>query len=160
MTKIAYLSLPTDQVRSLQQGGKDADGNAPEKFVSDGSGLPCRHCLASIDDGEEFLIVAHRPFSTIQPYAEQGPIFLHAKECNAYEDRTELPPMFKTWDGILLRGYSKDERIVYGTGQTTKPENIEAAVRGLLDTEGVSYVHARSATNNCFQFRVETLDTD
>lgn len=159
MTKIAYLSLPTDQVRSLQQGGKDADGNAPEKFVSDGSGLPCRHCLAHIDEGEEFLVVAHKPFSTVQPYAEQGPIFLHARECKIYENTTELPPMFNTWDGILLRGYSKDERIVYGTGQTIEPKDIEKAARDLLITKGVSYVHARSATNNCFQFRIETSDT-
>jgi Protein of unknown function (DUF1203) len=160
MTKLAFIALQTDLVRALQHGSADANGKAPEEYVSDGSGLPCRHCLSHIDDGEAFLIVAHRPFTSIQPYAEQGPIFLHAKECPAYQNKSELPPMFKAWDGILLRGYSKNERIVYGTGQTVTPDDIEVTVRDLFATKGVAFVHARSATNNCYQFRIELTEME
>ena len=51
---------------------------APERQVSDGSAVPCRHCLSDVAAGEPFLILAHRPFPEAQPYAETGPIFLRA----------------------------------------------------------------------------------
>jgi len=155
--KISYLPLPTNQVRALQHGGKDADGNLPERQKSDGDGNSCRHCLGEIAEGDELLIVSHRPFSTIQPYAEQGPIFLHGKDCDAYGKSEELPEMYKSRDGILLRGYNQQERIVYGTGQTVKPENVESAAWEILQAKDVAYVHARSATNNCYQFRIEAM---
>lgn len=155
MATLTYVPLPTENVRALQNGGLDAYGNAPEKQVSDGSGLPCRHCLSDIAAGEEFLVLSYRPFSSEQPYAEQGPIFLHAKECKAYDRNDELPDMIKARAGLLLRGYGQNERIVYGTGQTVTPDEVTEAAERILNTEGVAYVHARSATNNCFQFRIE-----
>jgi len=125
-------------------------------YVSDGSGLPCRHCLAEIDTGDEFLVLSYRPFPTEQPYAEQGPIFLHAKDCPAYKTPDRLPDMFKSWDAVLLRGYSRHDRIVYGTGGAVPPEKIATAAQDILAAEGVTYVHARSATNNCYQCRIES----
>lgn len=158
MTKLTYIPLPTDQVRALQNGGLDADGNAPERQISDGNGNPCRHCLQEIAEGDEFLIVAHRPFTSIQPYAEQGPLFLHAAECAAYGETDILPEMYRGSRSLLLRGYSAEERIVYGTGQIAAPEKIEAVAQNILATKGVAYIHARSATNNCYQFRIEPAE--
>ena len=155
MSKLNFVPLPADQVRHLQNGYPDADGNAPERHISDGNGNACRFCLAEIAEGEEFLIVAHRPFSTRQPYSEQGPIFLHAKECLVYEDMQNLPHMYQQRESLLLRGYDENERIVYGTGQTVPPEQIEITARKILATKEVRFVHARSATNNCYQFRIE-----
>ncbi|MCF8467893.1 MAG: DUF1203 domain-containing protein [Sneathiella sp.] len=158
MTRLSYIPLPTDQVRALQNGGLDAHGNTPERQISDGGGNPCRHCLSEIAAGDEFLVLSYRPFASGQPYAEQGPIFLHAKECAAYDRTDALPDMYSGRDGILLRGYSRHDRIVYGTGQTASPAKIEAAARAILATKGVAYVHARSATNNCYQFRIEPAE--
>ena len=158
MTKLAYIPLPTDQVRALQKGGLDADGNAPERQISDGDNNPCRHCLQAIIEGDEFLIVAHRPFTSKQPYAEQGPLFVHAAECAAYADTDMLPDMYYALPGLLLRGYSAEERIVYGTGQIVPPEKVETTAQAILATERVAYVHVRSATNNCYQFRIEPVE--
>ncbi|MCC3305444.1 DUF1203 domain-containing protein [Sneathiella sp. HT1-7] len=157
MTKLSYIPLPTDEVRALQNGGLDAYGHAPEHHISDGDGNPCRHCLSNIAAGDEFLVLSYRPFASEQPYAEQGPIFLHAMECEAYVRHHELPEMIKSRAGLLLRGYGDNDRIVYGTGQFVAPEEIEAAARNILATKGVAYVHARSATNNCYQLRIELM---
>ena len=60
----------------LRAGGGDAYGNPAERTISDGEGNPCRHCLGFVPKGEEMLILAHRPFGAVQPYAETGPIFV------------------------------------------------------------------------------------
>ncbi|MBO0333435.1 DUF1203 domain-containing protein [Sneathiella sp. CAU 1612] len=155
MTKLAYFPLPTDRVRAIQNGGMDAHGNAPERFISDGSGLSCRHCLSHIAAGEEYLLLSYRPFPAEQPFAEQGPIFLHAKECPAFDEKGSYPAMVKEWNAVLLRGYSRDDRLVYGTGQAVPPDRLVDTATAILATKDVAYVHARSATNNCYQFRIE-----
>ncbi|MEH6547785.1 MAG: DUF1203 domain-containing protein [Sneathiella sp.] len=155
MIKINFLPLPTDSIRLLQRGNPDADGNAPECHISDGNGNACRHCLSKVKKGDKFLIVAHRPFATCQPYAEQGPIFLHASECASYKGNLHLPHMYKGRKTLLLRGYDEKERIVYGTGQTVRTDRIEFAAHQILTNKNVTFIHARSATNNCYQFRIE-----
>lgn len=155
MTNLIYRALPTDKVRDLQRGGPDAHGNVPEIHISDGKGVPCRHCLTDVDLGEEYLILSYKPFEEDQPYAEQGPIFLHARECAPYSDQNRLPDLYEERAGMLLRGYDNTNRIVYGTGQTVTPRDIETAARQLLSREDIAYVHARSPTNNCFHFRIE-----
>jgi hypothetical protein len=155
MPNLIYIPLPTERVRGLQRGGPDAHGNLPEIHVSDGNGAPCRHCLADVAKGEEYLILSYKPFKEDQPYAEQGPIFLHARECEAYANPTELPELYRTRTGMLLRGYDRTNRIVYGTGQTATPKEINDVAARLLAREDISFVHARSPTNNCFHFRIE-----
>lgn len=148
-----FVPIPTDLVRHYQTGGLDAYGLPPERAISDGDGNPCRHCLAMIPAGAGMLILAHRPFPALQPYAETGPIFLCAAPCAAGggEERPEIldSPTY------ILRGYSADDRIVYGTGAVVSVEQIatEAALR--FDDPRVAYCHVRSARNNCFQVRID-----
>ncbi len=107
---IRYEAISTDIVRSLQNGDPDAYGNMPERAVSDGSRIPCRHCLKLVDEGDEYLIVAHRPFGNLQPYSETGPIFLHADFCERATPDENLPDMLNN-PAYLVRGYDADERI-------------------------------------------------
>ena len=81
MLPIQFTSMPTEVARAYQAGAADANGQVPERHISDGDGVPCRHCQRDVAAGEPYLILAHRPFPTAQPYAEQGPIFLHAESC-------------------------------------------------------------------------------
>src|SRR5215510_6222606 len=118
---IRFVALESELVKSLQAGGLDANGQRPERHISEGGMMPCRHCLADIEPGEPYLIVAHRPFDTVQPYAEQGPIFLHAETCARRPDSPNVPAMFLERKDYLIRGYSADDRIVYGTGKIVAP---------------------------------------
>lgn len=154
---INFISLDTKEVRNLQNGGLDANGQVSEKVFSDGAGNPCRHCLENINEGEEMLILAHRPFGEIQPYAEMGPIFLHTKECAAYINSKdeENPAVLKTSSDYLLRGYDENERIVYGTGCITPNEEITSKAEAMFGNEKVKFIHVRSASNNCYQARIE-----
>ena len=149
-----FHALPTDTVRKLQQGGTDAYGNTPEKNISDGGGNPCRHCLSDIPEGKGMLILAHRPFAELQPYAECGPIFLCEEECDAPSDPSAQPDYFSKRNNVLLKGYTADERIKYGTGQIVPPDQIRSASETILSDPDVAFVDIRSATNNCYQCRI------
>ena len=155
MTTLRFEAMPTEIVRALRNGSNDANGQPPERHVADRPGMPCRYCLAEIAVGEPFMILAHRPFPAPQPYAEVGPIFLHANGCDRYDGAAGVPPMFLGWQALLLRGYGDDDRIVYGTGTVVPVAEITSASAAILEQPEIVYVHVRSSTNNCFQCRIE-----
>ncbi len=152
---VTATAMPTEQARAYRNGAPDANGQVPERATSPGPGAPCRHCLQYIAKGKEMLILAHRPFDALQPYAEAGPIFLCADDCTRWEG-PEMPPVLKdAGEARLLKGYSPDHRIVYGLGRIAAPEDIADQAADILADDRVAYVHARSSTNNCFTCRID-----
>lgn len=151
---LRFIAMPDEEAKRLRRGGRDAYGNLPERHISDGDGVPCRHCLGNVAAGKAYLVLAYRPFSSVQPYAETGPIFLHAEECAAPGGHT-LPPILSSGKDYLLRGYDADERIVYGTGGVILQEELKRRAEDLLARPDVAFVHVRSARYNCYQCRIE-----
>ena len=147
------VAIATDIVRAYRAGGPDANGPVPERRVSDGDGNPCRHCLRMIPAGAEMLVLAHRPFPALQPYAEVGPIFLCAEACEA--GGGEAMPEILASPDYIVRGYGMDDRIVYGTGAVVPVARLQAEAGMRLADARVAYVHVRSARNNCFQVRID-----
>ena len=152
---LRFVALDSRSVAALRDGAADVNGQLPERQVSDGGGNPCRHCLDDIAAGRPMLVLAHRPFPAPQPYAELGPIFLHAEDCPRYREEAGVPAMFLRRDSILLRGYGADDRIVDGTGKVIPTEDIAAMANCLFERHDVAYIHLRSASNNCYQCRIE-----
>jgi hypothetical protein len=146
-------ALPTDLVTAWRCGAPDAYGHPPERQVAQGAGNPCRHCLDFIADGAEMLVLAHRPFAGLHPYAETGPIFVCAAPCARFEG-TGLPPALRASPDYLLKGYGADERIVYGTGKVVDADALIDHAEWALGWPGVVHVDVRSARNNCFQARI------
>ena len=146
---------PYDQefVRLVRNGGPDANGQIAERSVSDGAGNPCRSCLEDIPESAEMLILAARPFPSLQPYAETGPIFLCADECSPW-DGQGVPPVLRSSPDYLLKAYSEDDRIIYGTGKIVTTGDLNDYALALLERSNVAYVDVRSARNNCFQTRI------
>lgn len=150
---VHFSPIATQIARAYQDGGPDANGQMPERQISDGGGNPCRHCLKMIPEGAAMLVLAHRPFPAPQPYAEMGPIFLCAEECPA-GGGAALPEVLASPD-YFVRGYGGDDRIVYGTGAVVPTARITAEAAARLADPRVAYVHVRSARNNCFQCRID-----
>ncbi|RWP38823.1 DUF1203 domain-containing protein [Mesorhizobium sp.] len=151
---IQFKALPTEGVTTLQRGGPDAYGLIPERKISDGDGVPCRHCLKNVAAGEAYLVLAYRPFPQLQPYAETGPIFLHAEPCERAAEAETLPEILESSD-YIVRGYGSDDRIVYGSGGVIPTGAIAARAESLFERDDIAYVHVRSARNNCYQCRIE-----
>jgi hypothetical protein len=153
---IRISALDTELVRQLQDGGPDANGHKPERHIGQGGGMmPCRHCLTDIQKGEPYLILALRPFPSAQPYAEQGPIFLHAEPCRRHADSENVPAMFLGRKEYLIRGYSNEDRIVYGSGKIVPPAAMRQAAEDMFVDPRIAYIHVRSASNNCYQCRID-----
>lgn len=156
MMPLNFLPIPTETVAAYRAGAPDANGQLPERVVAQSDGGQCRHCLQFIKKGAPMLVLAHRPFSALQPYAECGPVFLCAEACVAY-DAADIPNIFAE-DAMMVRGYGADERIVYGTGQIAASGQLAAACDAVLSRPDVAFVHIRSSRNNCYQARVERAD--
>ena len=152
---IRYLAIQTEIARALQGGAADAHGQVPEQQVSDGDGVPCRHCLQDVAAGEPYIVLAYRPFPELQPYAELGPIFLHAKPCVRAEDSTSAPAMLRKRKAHLIKGYGMNNRIVYGTGKIVASDDLDKEAAAIFERDDVAYVHVRSSVNNCYTCRIE-----
>ena len=155
MIALKFLAMPTGEARHFQNGGADAYGLPPERHISDGDGVPCRHCLEVVAADLPYLILAYRPFPEIQPYAETGPIFLHAEPCERASEQSEPPAMLMRRKAHLIKGYGRDDRIVYGTGKVIPSSQLAEEARKILQREDVAYVHVRSSVNNCYTCRID-----
>ncbi len=100
------------------------------------------------------LILAYRPFEALQPYAEVGPIFLCAAAC-ARGGGAEQPETLSTSSQYLIKGYSHDDRIVYGTGEIVTPARLPDKAKAIFANPDIAYIHARSASNNCYLARID-----
>jgi hypothetical protein len=152
---LRFSAIPTAAAEALRSGGPDAYGRPAERAVSDGGGNPCRHCLRDIPAGAAMLILAWRPFPAAQPYAETGPVFLCAEPCARHPDTPEPPPVIAGRKRFMVRGYGGDHRIVYGTGAVVATADLVASAEAMLADPGVAYLHLRSASNGCYQARVD-----
>lgn len=150
---VKFSAIPTETVAAYRAGRRDAYGLPPETHVSETSGNPCRHCLGFVPEGKNMLVLAHRPFHALQPYAETGPIFLCAEECPSWHGKG-VPPMLSAPD-YIIRGYDAAHRIVYGSGKVVPTTQIEDEAEAIFQDPKVSYIHIRSARNNCYQCRID-----
>ncbi len=148
-----FTPIPTDLVQLYRAGAPDANGQTPERQVTTSGTYPCRHCLNLIPTGKGVLVLAHRPFGSVQPYAELGPVFLCEDDCRA-GGGAELP-VFLTSPQYIVRGYGANERIIYGTGSVVPTPDIPARAAVLFENPDVAFIHVRSASNNCFHCRID-----
>lgn len=155
MPTLRFVAMSTDTAEAYRAGASDANGQPADRRISDGSGIPCRHCLEDVAAGEPYLVLAYRPFPAPQPYAETGPVFLHAGPCRRYDEDADMPAMFRKRERFLLRCYGHDDRIVYGTGGVVATAELEREAAALLERPEVAYLHVRSAAYSCYQCRVE-----
>jgi hypothetical protein len=152
---IRFIAMPTEEVAALQKGEPDAHGQTPERAISDGDGVPCRHCLTRVAKGEPYLILAYRPFPADQPYAETGPIFLHAEPCPRFEDVDVVPENLTERPEFVMRGYDERDRIVYESCAVVAGDRLKQEAERLLDIPRVEYLHVRARASTCYQCRVE-----
>jgi hypothetical protein len=152
-----FIALPTEDVRALQAGGPDANGQTPERLISDGGGVPCRHCLKRVAKGDPYLVLAYRPFPNDQPYAETGPIFLHAEPCQRFEATDTVPEILTERPEFVMRGYDERDRIVYESCTIVPGDRILKDAERLLELPRVEYLHVRARTSTCYQCRIDRV---
>jgi hypothetical protein len=149
---IRIRALSTEVARRIREAMVDDFGNRLTITDSPEGGAPCRHCLRRSADGERLILFAYRPFEAAGPYAEVGPVFIHADECAPYADASAFPPAFSD-RALTLRAY--DDRRHIAAAEVAAPGAAVAAITRMLADERVRSVHVRNPAWGCFSFAVE-----
>jgi len=120
----------------------------PEEVrVHDEGGAPLRCCLRDSRPGERLALVRVAPPGPTGPYAETGPVFLHADGCDGPED-AGYPAEFEARTQVL-RCYGHDGRILGGEVAPAGSDHLALAERLLAD-EDVAFVHTRNVVFGCY----------
>ena len=114
---INFKAMTEYEVSNYRSDGLDANNQPLQRTISDGDGNPCRSCMKDIPAGKGMLVLSYRPFKLLHPYSETGPVLLCADECAPFGINNKTPDAIATRSNFILRGYSKDEVIVEGTGK-------------------------------------------
>lgn len=145
-------ALPTDVAEQIRATMVDDFGNRLTVVESPEGGAPCRHCLRVSTDGERLILFAHRPFDGDGPYAEVGPVFIHADACARYAATTIFPPAFAERT-LTLRAY--DDRGLIASAEVAPPGARDDVLARMFENERVRFVHVRNPAWGCYDFAVE-----
>ena len=143
--RFRIVPIPSDFASSVR-------AHAAPMPVRDGARHQCRHCLTLSQADETVLLASYVPFSTDQPYAERGPVFIHERECERYATENEYPAEFPKRSAVL-RAYDAGERMI--AAEPVGERRVEDVIDMLLSDPRVSTLHARNLAEGCFMFRVE-----
>lgn len=114
-------------------------------------GIPCRVSLADAEVGEVVYLLSYCHHDVPSPYRSAGPIFIRAGVATATPAINEIPPMF--WHRLLsVRAYDNAALLVHA--DVVHGETLYDAVRRMLASPGVSYLHIHNAKPGCFNCSV------
>lgn len=122
--------------------------------VQTGICAPCRSCLRISLPDEPLVVFAHRPFKSSGPYAEVGPVFIHAHACQTYADTQTFPPDFRE-RCLTMRAYNDDGTIE--NAELSIAGEPEASLERLFGDDRVRFVHVRNPAWGCYDFRVDRV---
>lgn len=152
-TSLRVSALPAADLDRIRAAGVDDFGNELVITVTqDQGGMPLRCCLREATVGEQVALLAWRPAGVPGPYAEVGPVFVHAQSCPGWtgdgypEGLRHRQQLLRAYDG---QGCAVDNEIVEGA-------DAETALSRLLDRADVAYVHSRNVLAGCYLFCVDS----
>ncbi len=153
MSELHVNAIDPGRLETIRNAGKDEHGNDFVAFPAEGW-EPTRCCLRVATGGESIALIAYSPFTVQSPWAESGPVYVHAEACAGYEVHGELPAELRAGPRIL-RTYYADESLDYDD-ITLVPEgqDLEPALRDLLTRPKVAAVHVRAWMSQCFAYEV------
>ena len=162
MTNIRFTGIPTEALAEALASGVDPGGNRIEPFIDEdgGSGRPLRCCLSDSQVGDRIALIAWSPFLWQGPYAELGPIFVHADPCDGTATDATLPADLDA-RAMVLRPYGHDRKIAYHRVQhVAAGGSLTKELTALLAEADVDFVHGRNVTGGCFSFQASTVQAN
>jgi hypothetical protein len=150
-TGFRVAALPADELERIRARGVDDFGNVLEPVPVTGPGTPLRCCLREAEPGERVVLIAWRPAPVSGPYAEVGPVFVHAEACPGYAEEDRYPEGFRSRQQ-LLRAYDTLGRQVENV--IVDGPAAERGITGLLGRPDVAYLHSRNVLAGCYMFAV------
>lgn len=145
-------ALDQARLRAMLTARADARGNPPEYHqVTEAGGTPLRCCLREAESGERVALLGWPLNLPDGPYAEVGPVFVHADGCAGYSEPERYPAGFV--DRVQVqRAYDHQGRIL--DSRWVQPGAAEQSLAGFLARPEVAVVHSRNPMHGCYMFAV------
>jgi hypothetical protein len=151
--QFVIVPLLSEDLDRIRDAGIDDFGNILNPVVDEAGGSPLRCCLRDARPGERIALIAHRPFPWPGPYAEVGPIFIHADRCDGYDAPNLYPAGFAN-RRQLLRAYDHN-RAICDAVPVKDGAQAERVLSWLLSRAEVDFVHSRNVEWGCYMFAIE-----
>lgn len=152
MTSFSVHALSDSYVDRIRAQGVDDFGN-PVVASRERTGAPLRCCLREATAGEAVALIAYQPSTLGGPYAEIGPVFIHAEACAGYPATGRYPQAFRHRQQVL-RVYDADGNQSYDLNRIVEGHDAEGAISELLARPQVSYLHSRNVLAGCYMFKI------
>lgn len=158
MTTTRYAGIDLEELSQVLARRIDHGGNPVQPYTDHEGGWPLRCCLGFSAVGEEIALIAWTPFSWEGVYAETGPIFVHARQCEGPTTDDTLPADLDQ-RAMVLRPYTHDHRIAYDhVRHVPSGDSLSVHVGELLANDDVDFVHGRNVTGGCYSFEARSSD--
>lgn len=145
------VPLPTEVAEAARRQAGAGEPDHALVTADAPTGYPCRHCLQWAQLGEQVVLFPYESIPAGHPYAESGPIFVHAEKCEPYAAVEEYPASFRS--GRVLRAYNRNNDMIDAVAlENDQPENT---IMKLLENPETAFLQARSSTRGCYTFRIE-----
>jgi Protein of unknown function (DUF1203) len=156
MTKLKVLAIDSDRLEGMRAAGHDGHGNRLAPFPALGW-EPTRCCLRVAGEGESILLISFAPVDGPSPWAEVGPVYVHAAVCEGYRT-DQLPDELRTGPRVL-RTYHADRTLNYeDIALVERGLDIEPTLREVLGRPNVDEVHVRATLSQCWAYSVRSSD--
>ncbi len=115
-------------------------------------GFPCRVSLDDAAPGERMILVNHVSHDVANPYRATHAIFVTEGASAAATFIDAVPPAL---DRRLLSLRAFDAAGMMIDAAMAAPGEADQAIRGLLGSADVAYIHAHNAARGCFAAKIE-----
>ena len=115
-------------------------------------GFPCRQCLRDADVGDELILVSYDPFRTDSPYRCSSPIFLHAHDCAAQRDTSDLPEQIRRRT-LSVRAFDANAMML--SAKVVEGSALPDLIETLFTDEHVDHIHVHNAGPGCWATRID-----
>lgn len=147
-------AIPAQILDRIRAARKDDFGNPLEEFVNEEGGSPLRCCLRPAAPGDRLVLIAYRPFRRPGPYAEVGPVFVHAERCAGYTEPSRYPAGYRDWAAMIFRPYHKDGRMAYPAITMVEGPRAEQAIDEIFADPTIEMIHSRNVYAGCYMFAI------
>jgi len=159
MKNFKIVPLSAAYANKIRQERKDEFGHTVVEQTATGLG-PCRVSLKPFKPGQDIrLLFSHSPFTIGNAFNQPGPVFIHKKEVEPYNDIYNFPAEIKA-DKInfplSLIGYSKAQKMVF-TKMVGDADVDELIVEIFNQHPEIDYLHVRNAEACCYICKIERI---
>ncbi len=153
-------AIPPQTLDRIRAAGHDDFGNPLQGFVDVEGGSPLRCCLRPATAGERLMLIAYQPFSRPGPYAEVGPVFVHAEQCAGYGEPSRYPEGYRSWKTMVFRPYHFDGRMAYPALAMVDGPQAELVIDTIFADPTIEMIHTRNVHAGCYMFAIHRPEAE